>query len=138
MKSMKSLSNSDGSFTVEASIIVPLILFILIVFIQLSFLLYNRCLVDCAVSAAVLRGSQEVWGSNDLRGEKVNIGLSKLLDNQLLGDVHMEKSITCTGTKVKAEISWDFYKWNSHSRFEKNVINPVKFVRYCRKKTLLE
>ncbi len=69
--------------TIEASFIVPLMVFILIIIIYWSFYTYNNCVVyqDCYITA--LRGSQLIDMKQDEIENLLNVYANDLLDNQL-------------------------------------------------------
>lgn len=52
----------EGSFTVEASLIMPLILMVTVMVIYLSFFLYDRCLISQQVYISALKGSRSEEG----------------------------------------------------------------------------
>ena len=61
------LVQNNGNYTIEAAIIIPLILFVILVFISLSFSLYNRCSLERAAIASALRGSEEIFSDSEIR-----------------------------------------------------------------------
>ena len=51
------LKNHNGNYTIEAAIIIPITLFLILAMISLSFSLYNRCSMERATAVSSLRGS---------------------------------------------------------------------------------
>ena len=59
--------NKKGSFTIEAAILMPFLLFVILIIMQVSFFLYNREAATAMVAQAVLKGVQmEKEGKNEI------------------------------------------------------------------------
>lgn len=131
---MKScLKDNKGSFTIEASVIIPFIVMVLAAVIYLAFFLYDRCTLERAAAMAALRGSQEVWGNQNLQYEITDEGIDNVLENNLLGTSHVEKCVKVKGDQMYVLLKMEYKWWDFSAEAEKKVVNPVTFIRNCRK-----
>lgn len=122
-----------GSFTIEAAVIVSFLVFLIQAIILLSFFLYNRCSMERAAAMGALRGSQAIWQDNTFRYQKAEEGVNNILSYNLLGEALVEKEIEVRGNQVKVELKSQSHFGELDIKAEKKVINPVAFIRNCRK-----
>jgi len=99
--------NRKGSFTIEAAFLMPIVLFIVLLVIQISFFLYNREAATVMVSQAALMGVQmEQDGKHTI--QKV---LSEFLEDEtkkrllFADESNWEISVTLTSVKVELSLS---------------------------------
>lgn len=122
-----------GSATVEAAVVIPFFLLILALIIHLSFYLYDCVVLERACNMAALRGSRMLWEENDLRFQKTEEGIEDILRGGLLGMCEAEQDIKVGHNHVSVSLSAQYKWWKFMACEEKSIINPVQFVRDCRK-----
>ena len=129
----KSVKDNRGSFTIEASVIISFLFFVITALLFLSFFLYDRCVVERTAAIAALRGSEAVWGDNPIRYQRADEAINKILAGRLLGADSVEKSVKVSGSQVTVSLSMKFKWWDFQAEAEKKAVNPVLFIRNCRK-----
>lgn len=122
-----------GSFTIEAAVVVSFLVFLIQAIILLSFFLYNRCSMERAAAMGALRGSQAIWQDNTFRYQKAEEGVDNMLSYNLFGEALPERKIEVKGNLVKVELKLQSCFGELDIKAEKKVINPVAFIRNCRK-----
>lgn len=127
------LKDNNGSFTIEAAIIIPFIVIVLTAVIFLSFFLYDKCSLERAAAMAALRGSQEVWEDNNIRYQKADEGIKAVLEANLLGTNCVEKHVEVKGNQVCVLLKMQYKWWDFSAQAEKQAVNPITFIRNCRK-----
>ena len=132
-------------FTVEASLIMPLILGGIIFTIYLGLYLYDVCVIKQAAYIAALRGSQLADASTGEIEIYVDRQLEKLLGNQILAKRCVEQAVNVTANKVKVKINANIKMpfaefvsavtglWEIESSAEADRVNPVNIIRNVRK-----
>ena len=129
----KSVNDNKGSFTIEAAVIISFLFFVITGLLFLSFFLYDRCVVERAAAMAALRGSEAVWEDNHIRYQRADKAVNEILTGRLLGADSVEKSVKASGSQVVVSLSMKFKWWDFQAEVEKKAINPVLFIRNCRK-----
>lgn len=129
----KIVNDNKGSFTIEAAVIISFLTFVITGLLFLSFFLYDRCVVERTAAMAALRGSEAVWEKNPIRYQKADEAVSEILTGQLLGADSIEKSVKASGSQVTVSLSMKFKWWDFKAEAEKKAVNPVLFIRNCRK-----
>lgn len=127
------LKDHKGSFTIEAAIIIPFIVCLLVTILFFSLFLYDRCSLERAAGSAALKGSQEIWESSDVQYQKADKGIDFVLSHNLLGTDQVDKQIIIKGNEVNVTLKMQYQKWEFQAESKKKVINPVNFIRICRK-----
>lgn len=125
--------DNRGSFTIEAAVIISFLIIVINIILVLAFFLYNRCSLERAAAMGALRGSQAVWEDNSYRGRKADEGVNEILSYNLLGTDRVEKEITVKGNRISVALDMHIRQWKFHTKVEKKCINPVLFIRNCRK-----
>lgn len=135
----------NAYFTVEASMLIPLILGGIIFVIYLGIYLYNVCTLKQSSYMAALRGSQMKNVSNEDIKSYTQQQLNQLLEQQILATEKLETRIHVTGNKVKIYISTNITMpfagfiskavdfWEIENEAEANRLNPVEIIRNVRK-----
>lgn len=96
-----------GSFTIEATILMPFLFFVILTLMQISFFLYNREAVTVMASQAALQGVQmEQEGKNTIR-KRLETFLAEETGERLLfvDKVGWDVSVTLTKVKVTVTLS---------------------------------
>lgn len=127
------LVQNTGNFTIEAAIIIPLILFLILVLISLSFALYNRCSLERAAVASALRGSEEIFSDSAVRFDIVSRAVDEVLYLNLLSENEINKNIEINGNQIVVVLEAK-EKGNIFTTYSsKKVVNPVFWIRTFRK-----
>lgn len=129
----KVIKEQRGSFTIEGTVIISFLFFVITGLLFLSFFLYDRCVIERAAAMAVLRGSEAFWEDNEVRFQKSEEAIDDIVIGRLLGADFVEKNIKVSGSQVKVSLSMRLKWWNFQAKSEKKAVNPVLFIRNCRK-----
>lgn len=125
---------ANGYFTVEASMLMPLVLSLIALIFYLTFYLYDRCVISQDVYILAFRGALQCGkGGADIEqyiqsesaskyGSKY-IGVDNLESNVWTGD----NSVAVEATGIMATTHWKFT-----ARKEVERICPVEFIRKMR------
>lgn len=131
-----------GSYTVEMSLLFPIVLFVIMLLIYLGFFVHNRAIVEEAVKESVL--SATIMGNSDLQQVKIKTQQKcrEIINGRLLGikDNNMEVETNALKVKVSACVQmkdWDFLgSWTSYLfnrsmtvQEEASFIQPEKIIR---------
>ncbi len=117
-----------GSITVEASFILPLILFVIVFIICLAFYLYDGCFMKKTCYLALekalgVKGSlYDGYGESEvsLLIKKKAEDSIKALDGSLIGPWSFDSSVFCDGDKVKVELEGGMEFFGPFIEEEKN------------------
>lgn len=93
-----------GSFTIEAAIIVPLLFFVVLLMMHISFFLYNREALTVIASRAVLKGVQMEQEGKAAIEHEVDSFLKEEMETRLIFTTSTEKHVEVTGIKVKVTL----------------------------------
>lgn len=127
------LRNNNGNYTIEAAIIIPITLFLILAMISLSFSLYNRCSMERAAAVSALRGSEEIFSDNAVRYDKVSQTIDEVLCFNLLSEEEMYKNIKIKGNSIVVILEAK-EKNNTFTTYSgKKAVNPVLWLRTFRK-----
>lgn len=88
-----------GSYTVEASFLLPMILTVIVLIIYMSFFLHDRAVLQSAAYTSALRGSQMISGEKVF--SEVENSAKKLIANRLIGTDDVQTTIDISGDDVK-------------------------------------
>ena len=95
---MKNKLTLNGSYTVEASFLMPMILTVLVIIIYLTFFLHDRTVLNSAAYTAALRGSQLISGE-DVYAVVEESG-KQLIKNRLIATKDVVLDITVQKNKI--------------------------------------
>ena len=135
----------NAYFTVEASLLMPLILGGIIFVIYLGIYLYDVCTLRQVSYIAVLRGSQLKDTSSEEIKNYADKQADQLMENQILAKENVQTEISVTKNKVKvnitAKITMPFAEfiseeiglWNMENEAEAYRLDPVDIIRNVRK-----
>ena len=136
---------TNAYFTVEASMLIPLILGVIIFVIYFGIYLYNVCTLKQSSYTAALRGSQMKNASNEEIKGYTQQQLNQLVEQQILAKEKLETRIYVTGNKVKVHTSTNITMpfagfiskavdfWKIENEAEASRIDPVDIIRNVRK-----
>lgn len=134
---------TEGYFTVEATLIMPIVLYVCIFIIYTGFYLYDKCLMKQDAYRAALAGSsiyrddnQKVY--NATADAIVNFAEGKYVATDYTAVITVQSKVKVT---VSGQITMPFYglaklagkeQWEISESAESKCINPVIFIRMCR------
>lgn len=129
---------AGGYFTVEAAMVMPIVLGTIVFIIYLLFFQYNRCLMEQDIGMLAMRGAVLQAENNQERIDKLREHADNLYDEKYIvwesgeiqlkvekGKLKVEQSGTCIGLSDnlgKADASYENY-----------VLSPISFIRTYRK-----
>lgn len=143
---MKEKKKETGAYlTVEAALVMPIVLAVVIFVMYMLFFQYDRCLMEQNAGVFALRGCTLQIPDKEERLLKLQqMPLQK--DEKYLAWEALKPSITLKGNKILLEqsghlkfpfanlLSWQGRDvWDSSICFENHRIHPVEFIRNCRK-----
>lgn len=130
-----------GSFTIEAALIIPMLMFVIMLTMQLSFFLYNRQAITVMASQAALYGVQmETEGKAEIKKElesfleeetgkrllfteavywDVKVSTTKVSVTIFLTQKTLIKDISCEATDKKNRLVPAFFLWEKERWTEK-------------------
>jgi Flp pilus assembly protein TadG len=121
-----------GSFTIEAALVMPFLLFAVLILMQISFFLYNREAVTVIASQAALKGVQMEQEGKNLIQKELHSFIKKETDEKLLfiDEINWDISVSLTKVKVKVFISQNtlFKRLRFEIKKEMSRINPASLL----------
>lgn len=146
IKNLQGKMVAKGSYTIEASFLLPMILTVIVLIIYLSFFLHDRAILNCAAYTSSLRGSQLINGE-DVYAQVEKCSKS-LIENRLLCTENVNTDIVIQGSDIQVSYAGIIRipagallcKYLNNGRTEIEVKasahaacqNAVKFIRQCR------
>lgn len=131
--------------TVEAALILPMVLGVIILVIYLLFFQYDRCLMEQNVGKLALRGCTVQLKDKEEIVARI-IAQSRQSDERFLAWKLGNIAVTIKGNRVyverDGELEFPFKRfvfwqadsaWQSQISYECRRIEPVEFIRNCRK-----
>lgn len=143
-KSVTELKKENAYMTVEASMIMPIMVIGIVFTIYIGIYLYNACIIHQTAYLAALRGSQQKE-LNQTQIEQYTLNqLNLLIENRILATKEIRKQVRVNVRNVTVSLSAtlnmpfsDFISekagiWNYSTKAEAVRIQPVKTIRYIR------
>lgn len=136
-----------GYFTVEAVLVLPIAIMIIVMVIYLMIFQYNRCLMEHDMGILALRGTALQAEDAQERIEKLRVQADLLYKEKYvawdMGDISLkwEKGTVCV--ECEGQLQFPFSGgvngsdriWKSTAVVESHMTSPVSFIRNCRKLT---
>jgi hypothetical protein len=136
----------NGYFTVEAALILPVVLWIFLFLIYQMLFQYDRCLMEQDIGIIALRGSMLQQEKKELLTSIQN-EYGKINQHQYVMLSRDEPHFIVSGGKITVEGGGSLMAslppfihlaipsglWKTESSFTNNRINPVLFIRTCQK-----
>lgn len=129
--------------TIEASVIIPMTVFLIVFIIYLSFYLYNLCIFKQVAYISALRGSQILNGTDMEIKTYVEGEIETLIGEKIIFVENWEKEVSVSVTAIDVilcgdmnplflssfslETNWDLYGEGKAKR-----LDPVTFIRLIR------
>lgn len=147
MKNISLRKWKTANATIEASIIIPMIVTILLIFIYLFFFSYNKIVLTQGAYCSALRASQMEYSTANEQKRKAENTLVELYKNQLIAlniyskKITVSQKVTSVSTEIKQSIPFEklvgpFTKTGSLSfcvTKSAKQSNPYDFIRIFRK-----
>lgn len=97
------MKNFKGSYTVEASFLLPMIYTVIVVILFLAFFLHDRQILNSCAYNTALRGSQMISGENIY--EELERSSEKLINNRLIMTKNVATDIVIRGDEISVDYS---------------------------------
>ena len=130
---------AEGYFTVEAAMVMPMVLYVIMMLIYLLFFQYNRCLLELEVGTLAVRGSMVRVKNNEdraewLRKQDVKRDEEKYIAWQC-GETQwrLERGKLWVQQQGTLKIPFAEEVWSVNVNYENHVSDPVSVLRYYRK-----
>ena len=135
----------EGSYTVEASLLFPFILSVIVFIMYMSFFFHDRCVMNQSAYQAALRASRVKTGDNAVMGTAERAA-NELMNRTVLATSDVTHSIDISGSEVQVRyegtlkipagvLFMDIYGSDGIKVSGKGCAkrkDPVKFIRQCR------
>ena len=96
-----------GYFTVEAALILPMVILFMTTMLFVGFYVYDRCMLEhCAYEAAV-RGSSSLYRSNEEAYEATLDAVNLMVKDKIFAARNLEYYITVTGSDIEVVYECD-------------------------------
>lgn len=136
----------NAFFSVEAAIVLPLVIGAVMLVVSLFVFQYDRCLMEQDLAAQALKAAAVDAGTNEELTEKIRLQTAGLYRNKyvawdiLMLEVKMKKGIVEAAGKGEFRFpvpGWNFWNgeniWSVQTEYKTHRISPVSFIRNCRK-----
>ncbi len=139
------MREKNAYFTVEAALVIPVVISVMLFVIYMLLFQYNRCLLEQDMGALTL------WGSS-MEGDDA-AALEEKTRERMHG-IYMDKYVVWEITELKAELQknkfmvkgagqlifpfpgWNFWSaenvWGAEAEYSGERLSPVTFIRLCR------
>lgn len=124
-------------FTVEAALVLPVVLSVLLFVIYAMFFQYNRCVAEQDLGVLALRGAVSRTEDKELLAEEIEKYASEVDYGKYFmwkaGGIDLKLEGNQLRVSVQGELSYPLHVWKTMSVYENHRVNPTFFVRQCRK-----
>lgn len=138
--------SAEGYFTVEAAMVLPLVLGIITLVIYLLFFQYNRCLQEQDIGILALRGRILQTENNEERmqqlGEQANHMYREKYIAWEYGTIAWKLEKGTVNVTQSSHVKFPFggrnnviETWETTADYSNQILSPVSFIRNCRKVT---
>lgn len=135
----------NGYFTVEAALMIPLILILYLFIIYMAFFQYDRCLLTQEMYVLALRGSREIYGNYQTVYHKVRKEQEDQYIEKYVAMEFQQSDISVSKQKVTVQQKGGLKNpfWNTEGKFPEiwevsakrssRRIRPAVVIRECRR-----
>ena len=102
-KVLKTEKSYHAYFTVEASLLFPMILLFTTMMIFSSFSVYDRCMLETCAYEAALRGCSNHIKTNEEAYKKTKDAAEYLVKDKIFADSYLNNSVEVTALEIKVE-----------------------------------
>lgn len=142
---MKKIKALKGSYTIEASLLFPFILTVLVLIIYSAFFIHDRCVMNTAAYQAALRGSRVRSAAGNVMGVTQKAA-GELIGNALIVTENVTPTVKISGEKISVSYEGTmnipygvlFMKLSGGRKLQVKAgsmairKDPIKFIRECR------
>lgn len=127
----------EGYFTVEASLVLPIVIGSIVFIIYVLLYWYNRCLMDqdtamLAMQAVILdQGDVEQTGREAEAWRRQN--LTEKYVGWQMGDIILSKQRDQIKVAREGKLLTDHSPWEAVTAYENKILHPSNFLRLCRR-----
>lgn len=140
------MNSCNAFFSVEAAVIMPLVIAAVLLAVSLFVFQYDRCLLEQDISAQALRAASAMAKTAEELTEKIQIQTAGLYRNKYVAwdmialEVKMKKGIINAVGEGEFRFllpGWNFWNkdtiWNARADYKAHRINATAFIRNCRR-----
>lgn len=130
--------SGNGYFTVEAALIVPIALGTMVFIIYMMFLQYDRCLLEQDIGVLAMRGTVIFREDGQTTVDFLNRQADRVYEDKYVAfqdgavDIRVKGGKVTVWGKGRVEMPFAGSKW-VEATFENRKMDPVTFIRACRK-----
>lgn len=131
-----------GYFSVEAALILPVVLSVILMIVYLLFFQYNRCLMEQDMGILALRGAVMQIDDNRKRVQRLNEMTKEMHSEKYLAweteEIHLTvgkgKVAVEQGGKIKSPFQQEGKEewWSAVAKYENRIMCPVTYIRAYR------
>lgn len=127
----------DGYFTVEAAMVLPVVIGTIVFIICLQLFLYDRCLMEQDVDMLAVQAVKEYQGNAEQTRAAVLEWKDQNLTDKYMGwrreDLTLSKRFGKLKLEQDGELITDYGLWKANVWSENRLLNAAYFLRGCRK-----
>ena len=109
------ITKMEGYFTVEAALLLPFVIMIIVFMIFLSFYCYDRCILEQCAYIAALRGSSNRFSSTQEAYQEAFTAAEGLIDKKLFAVKELKTTVRVSGFTVtvayECEVNMPIGSW---------------------------
>lgn len=137
----------NAYFTVEAAMVMPIVIFVIILLIYLVLFQYNRCLMEQDMGALALKGCSMQEDDKEALMQTLGYYANKTDKHKYvmwnMSDAEIKLEAGNIEVTQKGELNFPFSnfmgkidsRWNATAAYKNQRINPVYYIRMYRKVT---
>lgn len=134
----------EGYFSLEAALVLPMVLWVILFIVYLLFFQYNRCLMEQDMGILALRGALIQAENNTHRVEELKKTAEEMDYKKYIAweteGCHISSGQGKVSVQQRGQIMVPF-RWNNEEQawwsttvsYENKLISPVTFIRTCRR-----
>ena len=126
-----------GYFTVEASLVLPVVIASIVFIIYVLLYWYDRCLMDQDTAMLAMQAVIREQGTLEETGREVRAWKERNMTDKYVGWQMGELVLTQGRGRIKAsregKLVTDHSLWQARSSYENRILHPAAFLRLCRR-----
>ena len=126
-----------GYFTVEASLVLPVVIASIVFIIYGLLYWYDRCLMDQDTAMLAMQAVIREQGTLEETGREVRAWKERNMTDKYVGWQMGELVLTQGRGRIKAsregKLVTDHSLWQARSSYENRILHPAAFLRLCRR-----
>lgn len=145
-KNYRNRENGNAFFTVEAAVIMPLVIAAILLTVSLFLYQYDRCLIEQDMAAQALKAAAAAAETAEELAEKLQLQTAGLYRNKYVAwdiialDIKVKRGIVQAAGEGELRFlfpRWNFWNdhniWNTRAEYKAHRIDPMEFIRNCRR-----